>query len=154
MLGSAVQQIESAIYFYISIYPLPLARPSHTAPPHPCRSSRSAGLNPCAVQQPPTSCLVYTWWCLSIRQRYSLSSPHPLLPLPCPQVHSLHLCLYSCPENRFISTVFLDSIYMHWYVIFIFLTYFTLYDRPCVHPPYYNWISFVPFYVWVVFHCI
>ena len=30
---------------------------------------------------------------------------------PCPQVCSLHLCLYSCPAARFISTDFLDSIY-------------------------------------------
>ena len=33
--------------------------------------------------------------------------------LPCPHVHSLHLCLYSCPANRFICTIFLDSTYMH-----------------------------------------
>ena len=37
---------------------------------------------------------------------------HLLRPPLCPQVHSLHLCLYSCPANRFISTIFLDSIYM------------------------------------------
>ena len=33
-------------------------------------------------------------------------------PSPCPQVHSLCLCLYSCPATSFTSTVFLDSIYM------------------------------------------
>ena len=33
-------------------------------------------------------------------------------PLPCPQVCSRHLCLYFCPANRFINTIFLDSIYM------------------------------------------
>ena len=27
-------------------------------------------------------------------------------PIPCPQVHSLHLCLYSCPTTGFISTAF------------------------------------------------
>ena len=32
--------------------------------------------------------------------------------LLCPQVPSLCLCLYSCPAVRFISTIFLDSIYM------------------------------------------
>ena len=37
---------------------------------------------------------------------------HPLLPLLCPQVCSLCLHLYCCPTNRFISTVFLDSIYV------------------------------------------
>ena len=29
-----------------------------------------------------------------------------------PQVHSLHLHLYSFQANRFIGTIFLDSIYM------------------------------------------
>ena len=34
-------------------------------------------------------------------------------PPPCPQVYSLLLCLYSCPVNRFISTIFLDSMHAH-----------------------------------------
>ena len=35
-------------------------------------------------------------------------------PSPCPQVHSLHLRLYSCPTPRFFRTnfLFVDSIYM------------------------------------------
>ena len=59
-------------------------------------------------------------------------------PSPCPQVHSLHLHLYSCPAPRFIRTFFfLDSIYMcqHTVFVFLFLTYFILYDRLQVHPP-------------------
>jgi len=48
-----------------------------------------------------------------ICQCYSLNLSHPLFPSLCPQVHSIHLHLYSCPANRFISTIFLDSIYMH-----------------------------------------
>ena len=63
-------------------------------------------------------------------------------PSPCPQVHSLHLCLYSCPAPRFIRTIFifLDSIYMcqHMVFVFLFLTYFTLYNRLQVHPPHYK----------------
>ena len=39
-----------------------------------------------------------------------LSPSLPLLLLQCPQVCSLCLRLYSCPESRFISTFFLDSI--------------------------------------------
>jgi len=38
--------------------------------------------------------LVYT--VAYICQCYSLSSSHPLLPLLCPQVGSLRLCLYAC----------------------------------------------------------
>ena len=45
-------------------------------------------------------------------QCYFLNSSHCLLPLWCPQVSSLHWHLYFCPANRFISTIFLDSIYM------------------------------------------
>ena len=63
-------------------------------------------------------------------------------PSPCPQVHSLRLRLYSCPAPRFFRTFFfsLDSIYMcqHMVFVFLFLTYFTLYDRLQVHPPHYK----------------
>ena len=64
-------------------------------------------------------------------------------PSPCPQVHSLRLHLYFCPAPRFFRTFFfssLDSIYMcqHMVFVFLFLTYFTLYDRLQVHPPHYK----------------
>ena len=35
--------------------------------------------------------------------------------------------------------------------VFLFLTYFTLYNRL---PPRFNWRKFVPFKGWVIFHCI
>ena len=50
----------------------------------------------------------------------------------CAQVHSLRLPLYSCPAPRFIRTFFFFQIpYMcqHTVFVFLFLTYFTLYDR-------------------------
>ena len=54
-------------------------------------------------------------------------------PSPCPQVCSLHLPLYSCPAPMFFITIFfyLDSIYMCYRTVFVFLflTHFTLYDR-------------------------
>ena len=55
-------------------------------------------------------------------------------PSPCPQVHSLvGLCLYSRLTPRFFMSIFffLDSIHMcqHTVFVFLFLTYFTLYDR-------------------------
>ena len=46
-------------------------------------------------------------------QCYCLNSPHPLPPQLWPQVCSLCLCLHCCPTHRFLSTIFLDSIYMH-----------------------------------------
>ena len=66
-------------------------------------------------------------------------------PSPCPQVHSLRLRLCSCPAPRILRTIiylfiYLDSIYMcqHTVSVFLFLTYFTLYDRLYVHPPQYK----------------
>jgi len=46
-------------------------------------------------------------------QCYSFNLSHPLLPSLCPQVCSLGRCLYSCPANRFISTIFLGSKFIH-----------------------------------------
>ena len=40
-------------------------------------------------------------------------SPSLPPPSPCPWVSSLCLHLHCCPVNRFISTIFLDSIYVH-----------------------------------------
>ena len=39
-------------------------------------------------------------------------SPSSLLS-PCPRVYSLCLFLHCCPVNKFFSTIFLDSTYMH-----------------------------------------
>ena len=43
---------------------------------------------------------------------HSLLSPHPVLPTLCPQACSLYLRFHCCLANRFISTIFPDSIYM------------------------------------------
>ena len=79
----------------------------------------------------------------SVYMSMPLSHFVPDYPSPslCPQVHSLHLCLYSCPAPRFFITIFKKySIYMcqHMVFAFLFLTYFTLYDRLQVHPPHYK----------------
>ena len=68
----------------------------------------------------------------SVYMSVLLSHFVPASPSPgsCPQVHSLHLRLYSCPATRLISTVFLDSIYVCQQMVFVslFLTYFKLCD--------------------------
>ena len=46
------------------------------------------------------------------KSRTCLGADQKLLLLLCPQVPSPCLCLYSCPADRLISTIFLGSIYM------------------------------------------
>ena len=101
---------------------LPPGPPSHLPPQatlqpftEPCLSSVSHTTN----SQWPS--ILHTWHCT-----FLCSSLHtapllpPLLP-PCPQVCSLCSFLHCCPENKFISVITLDSIYMCQYMIFIFL---------------------------------
>jgi len=97
---------------YVYIYPLPL-RPSshHPTPSHSSRLSQSTKL----------SSLCYTvnshWLSILLMvlymfRCYSLNFSHPLLPL-CVHKSVLYVCI-SMP-------FFLDSIYIHLYVIFVFL---------------------------------
>ena len=67
--------------------------------------------------------VVYTF------QSYSLKSSLLLLPLS-PKVCSLLLCLPCCLAGRITCTIFLDFIYMFYYMVFVFLslTYFTPYN--------------------------
>ena len=48
---------------------------------------------------------------LCIFQGYSLNLSHSLLPSLCPHIHFPHQCLFSCSAHRYISTIFLYSIY-------------------------------------------
>ena len=89
-------------------------------------------------------------------QCYSLKTSHRcLLPLS-PKICSLHLCLLCCAACRIVVTVFLNPIYTLLYTVFIFLflTYFTMYNSLQFHPPRWNWLKCVPFYSWVIFHCV
>ena len=93
-------------------------------PPHPTLLDchRAPVWVPWVIQQIAIGYLFYIWWCKS--PRYSLHTSHPFPPPlpPHPQVCSLCVFLHCCPENKFISTTFLDSTYMHQYTIFIFLS--------------------------------
>ena len=117
VLVSVVQQCESAVSI---LYHLPIEPPSHTPPIPPLQdiTEYRAELPVLYSSFPRTIYFTYdyiyihTYIYTHTYQSYSLNSSHPLLPPLCPQVHSLYLCLYSCPANRVISTIFLDSIYM------------------------------------------
>ena len=92
----------SHMYTYI---PSLLGFPPSHSPSHPHRSSQSRELSSLPAQPVLTGHLFsdvvkYT--------RQPQSSNSALLPPP-PLVHSLYLHPYSCPANRFICTIFLDS---------------------------------------------
>ena len=135
LLYNKVNQLYVYIYPHIpSLLSLP-----PTPPSYPSRSSQSIKLislcYAAAFHQPSILHLV-----VYICQCHSLTLSQLPLPRLCPQVRSLRLGLYSCPATRFISTVFLDSIYVrqHTVFVFLFLTYFTLYDRLQAHPSHYK----------------
>ena len=96
---------------YMCIYlSFPLEPPSH---PHPIppRSSQSTKLSFLwYIAASHQLSILHMVACLC--ESWSPNSSQPPLP-PCVHVCSLHLHLYSCRANSFISTIFLDSIYMH-----------------------------------------
>ena len=73
---------------------------------------------PCFMHQTCTSHLFYIWWYTCFN---AILSNHPTLTFSHRvQVCSLHLCLSCCLAYRVIVTIFLNSIYIHSYlVIFI-----------------------------------
>ena len=116
-----------------------MSPPSSTSlPPHP---------TPLGCHRVPALCSLHhtanSHWLSTLHmvmymfQRCSLKSSHPLLLPLSPKVCSLRLCLLCCPARRIISTIFLDSTYMCYYTVFVFLflTYFTLYNKLKIHPP-------------------
>jgi len=82
-------------------------------PTHHSRSSQSSRWAPCVIQLLPTSQLFYTWQCIYLNATLSV---HPTLSFPwcVHNVCSLCLSLYSCPANRFIGAIFIDSVYMYY----------------------------------------
>ena len=95
------------LYVYIYFPPAGLSSPPPTPHPTPLGHRRAPSPSPCSVQQVPASCLLHSWQCTYVRSNLPV---HPIhLPLPYPPVHSLPLRLYSCPANRFICAIFLES---------------------------------------------
>ena len=136
---------------------IPICPPSCVSLPpslsHPLGGHKAPSRCPCAIQLLPTSYLFYIWQCIYVHAtlslRPSLPFPHPMslspfctsayLFLSCPQVLQNHF--FVC---FFVFVFFLDSIYMcqHPVFVFLFLTYFTLYDKLYVHPHHYKQRNF------------
>ena len=93
----------------------PPATPSH---PIPLGCHRAQCRAPCITQRLPTLSFTDGNICVSVLLSIppARSSPH------CVHMPVLCLCLCFCLADRFISAIFLDFIYMHEYVIFVFLT--------------------------------
>ena len=76
----------------------------------------------------------------TILYMFQCNSPKSSHPRPLPQSPkdcSIHLCRFCLLAYRVIITIFLNSIYMHWFtvLVFFFLAYFTLYNQLQFHPP-------------------
>ena len=96
-------------YTYVPslLNPLPSPIPSHSS-----RLSQSTGLN--SLSYTANFHLLSTlYMVMYMFPCYSPNSPHSLLSSLCLQVCSLCLHLHCFTENRFISTIFLNSICIH-----------------------------------------
>ena len=124
-IGFAIHWHELAMGIHVCPHPEP---PSHLLP------------QPIPLGHPsaPAPSILYhasnvDWWFISHMILYMFQchfpkSSHPR-PLPqSPKDCSTHLCLFCCLAYRVIITIFLNSIYMHYYtvLVFFFLAYFTL----------------------------
>ena len=125
-IGFAIHQHESAT----GIHMFPILNP---LPYHPSGSSQ------CISPNDPVSNLEWRFVSYMILYMFPWHSPkssHPLLLPQSPKDSFIHLCLFCCLAYRVIVTIFLNSIYMSLYTVFVFffLAYFTLYNRLQFHP--------------------
>ena len=105
--------------------------PPHTIPlGHPSAPAPSILYHASNLDWRFISHIIYMFQCHSPKSSH-LSLSHRV------QKTVLYMCLFCCLAYRVIVTIFLNSIYMHYYTVsvFFFLAYFTLYNRLQLHPP-------------------
>ena len=137
-----ITKLISYTYTYIPISPPScISLPSSLS--HPSRWSQSTKLislcyASASHQLSSLHLVVYISPC------HSLTLSQLTLPPPCVLKSILYICIFipvvPLASSETFFFFFLDSIYMcqHMVFIFLFLTYFTLYDRLQVYPPYYK----------------
>ena len=135
VLVSATHQHESVI----GIHPLLLEPPSNPTTSHPCRLSQDTGLSSLCYTEASHQLFILRM-VMYMFQCCSLNSSHPLLPLLCPQVCSLRLHLYCLPCKQIyqyhFSRVYIQiDRYRYMTFVFLFLSYFNLYNRIQIHSP-------------------
>ena len=107
MLVFAIHQHESATGIHMS--PLSWASLPTQTPSYLSRLSQSTRLSSlCQTADSHWLCILHM--VMYMFPCYCLNSSHPCPPTLYPQVSALCLYLYCCPANRFINTIFLDSI--------------------------------------------
>ena len=92
-------------------------------PPYPYHPS---GSSQCTSPKHPISCIeprlaIFSYMIVYMLHCHSPRSSHPLSLPQSPKVCSLHLCLFCCLTYRVIFTIFLNSIYMCWYTVLVFI---------------------------------
>ena len=120
MLVSAVKQNESAICIRISLYHHPLASPSHPPYRPPLGGCKAPSWSPCAMgaDLPVLCCcfplaIYFTFGSVYMSMLHFHLIPAYPSPSPCPQLHPLCLCLFSCPSPRFIRTIFVFRFHVY-----------------------------------------
>lgn len=105
LLYSVVQQSELAVCTHTS--------PSshHPHPTLPTEATQNTEAEHPALCHSFPSAICFTRG--SAHSAISIFQFAPCSPLPCVPMSVLHICVYCCPVNRFIRTIFLDSIYIH-----------------------------------------
>ena len=137
MLVSAVQWNESAV----CVHTCPPSWPSLSLYPTPLDHHGPLSWAPCVIEQLPNSYFTHGTVYMSTTGKYfiyasvymSLDLSYPHLPLLCPQFFSVSLCLYSRPANRFIGTIFLDSICTQYMFFFLWLTSLCMTDSRSIY---------------------
>ena len=116
---------------------VPHPEPPSYLPPHTIPLGRPSAPAPSILYPASNLDWFVSYMILYMFQCHSPKSSYPL-PLPqSPKDGSIHLCLFCCLTYRVIITIFLNYTYMHSYtvLVFFFLAYFTLYNRPQFHLP-------------------
>ena len=151
-VGFATHQHESSM----GVHMFPILNPPPTSVPIP-----SLWVIP--VHQPQASCIMHwtwtgdsfhIWYCTCFN---TILPNHPTIALSHRvQKTVLYICVSFPVSYRLIFTIFLNSIHVHKYTIFVFfcLAYFTLYNRLQFHTPHENWFKCILLNGWVILHCV